>query len=348
MTASAQNLSTAPTQVTYTSWAVYWDELNVNPAIDRYTTALDEICTFAYQFGADGRLIPASTNLDLLRGRVQTQASQSQTKHVITVVNDVRTPDGNKLKDSAIVHRAIGTSKARAAHIKELMRLVEGPIAGLDIDYEKVAFEDAAAFQLFVQDLSRALREKQKWLSVVVQPRTSESVTPSMKKNGVATIDWKAIAPFVDRVKVMAYLFSFPSSAPGSVAPTSWVDQVASYGLRQVPGEKLSIILHLGGFDWPVGKPGRSIEYPQAKALALAHKTALMHDSRVGASHFTYVDGSLSHDVWVEDAAGLTQKVERLKSLGVRSIGFWRLGSGDPSFWDQLAPGPSPSDPIQL
>jgi spore germination protein YaaH len=332
-------------QTTYNSWAIYWDDATVIPAIVADTASLDELCLFAYQFSSDGKLIPAANHLDALHGRVST-AAKGHARFVITVVNDVREGQRNKLKDPEVVHKVISTPKARAAHIAELSALAD-KAEGIDIDYEKVAWADAAAFQTFIQELSPVLRAKHKWLSVVVQPKTSDATSESQKKNGVATIDWRAIAPYVDRVKVMAYLYSYPGSPPGSVAPLDWVDQIAAYGLTQVPPEKLSIILHLGGFDWPAGKPGKSIEYAQALALASARQTKLTHDPDVGASYFTYTDAQVPHTVWVEDATGLKEKVRRLKAAGIRSIGFWRLGAGDPAFWqflrDPQPPTPSPS-----
>jgi spore germination protein len=139
----------------------------------------------------------------------------------------------------------------------------------------------------------------------------------------------------------MAYLLHYGTSEPGSIAPTEWVGRIADYGRQHVPLEKLCLALHLGGFDWPNGKAsGKSIEYPQAVALMQAHHAKLKHDAATGSAVFRYRDAGEAHEVWIEDAQGIQDKIRVLTAKGITQIALWRLGAGDPALWDSLTASP--------
>ena len=85
-------------------------------------------------------------------------------------------------------------------------------------------------------------------------------------------VDWRALEPYADFLRVMAYYFSYSTSAHGPVVPVATLEQLADYVLHDpeqgIPLHKASIVLSLWGWDWPfpVGTPGRLIEYEEAMA----------------------------------------------------------------------------------
>jgi spore germination protein len=319
----------------WSSWVVYWDDRYPAEALHQYGSTMDEVCLFAYHFDQNGRIIPAGERVHHLSEAFRRMTFSRRPRWLVTIVNDVITPQGNRLKDPGVVHEAIATAKARGVHIQQLLELASG-FDGIEIDYERTRPEDSPAFSQLIEQLSSDLHQQHKWLSVVVQPRTDDSETPDMLRTGSATIDWETVASFADEVKVMAYLYRYSGSEPGSIAPMDWVERIASYSLRVIPQEKLCIVLHVGGFDWPKGSPGLSIEFDEVQALAARDGRPLEHDKDSESAYFSYHTSTTTHVVWVEDGQGLLNKVDRLRRLGITRIGFWRLNSGDPRLWDIL------------
>jgi spore germination protein len=321
--------------VRYHSWPVYWDNPAGEAALTTVGPALTEIGIFAYHFNDADQLVPATPWVDGKLVAARAAGPQAKPRMLITFVNDWMTAAGvGKLKDPIGTHRVLATLASRAAHIAEILRVCEG-LSGAEIDYERLDPQDRDGFSAFIHDLAEALHQRGQRLAVIVQPRSS--TTKPDDKNGAGTIDWASVGRDADEVKIMAYLYSYPGSLPGSVAPTWWLRNLVTYAKSVLPAEKLAIILHLGGFDWPEGGPGKAVEYPQAAALAAAKGVTLQHQSEPGAASFRYTDDQgKGHVVWVEDAAGLRDKVAVLREAGVASIGLWRLGTGDPTIWQAL------------
>jgi len=309
----------------FSSWLTYWDSLRARQALYAYGPQLEEVELFAYHFAPDDTLVPASPNFRELQDAFTQLPGPKKPRLAITIVNDLEGPQGIRLKDSGCVHRVLGTPAARDVHILQILAIADAA-QSIDIDYERVAPEDGQAFTDFIQALAQALHQKGKRLSVVVEPRTGD-------QTGYA---WKDLGQAADQLTVMAYLYHYAASDPGSIAPVDWVNEIAAYGLKQVPAEKFCIALHLGGFDWTKGSPGKSLEYDKADALAAAYGSKIELDSKSQSGHFTYSDGSKNHEVWIESPEGLLAKVERLRLSGVSHIAFWRLGTGSPVFWEHL------------
>ena len=309
----------------FSSWAVYWDDINAERSFTAHGRDLEEVAVFAYHFDTSGNLIPGNNRLIPLTRWIQEHLPEPRPRTLLTLVNDIALSSGSlRLKDAVCVHQAITAPAARAEHIRQILALSEG-VDGIDVDYERIDMADREAFSVFIQELGTALHARKKWLSVVVEPRPG-------------AIDWAAILPFVDRIKVMAYLYHYGSSAPGSIAPTSWVSELAENSLKIIPPDKLCMVLHLGGFDWPEGTPGRSIEYSQAAMLASVHDETFHKDADTGSAYFDYSDKNVLHHVWIEEASGLKLKIQALQKLGIVHVGFWRLGTGDPALWESQVP----------
>jgi spore germination protein YaaH len=323
----------APVVPQYSGWIVYWDAESGKGAA-RSWKDLEEISLFAYQFDPSGKLVPATSDVQGMKDWAKENRSSKRQRILMTVVNDAETGSGTLQKDAACVHKAIGTPEARAVHIQELVSLAEG-VDGIDIDYERLSLDDREAFSTFIKELGETLHHRHKWLSVILQPRTAQ--TADNDSSGAGVFDWAAIAPYADRIKVMAYLYHYSGSEPGSIAPVSWISPLTDYALTVVPPHKLGVALHLGGFDWPDMSPGRSLEFAQAKTLADAHHQKIQTDEQTQSGYFQYVDDhNVPHSVWIENASGLKAKVQALGNQGVPYVSFWRLGAGDPALPETL------------
>lgn len=326
-----------PASPTLSSWVVYWDLPGSFQQASASIHALKNISLFCYHFDRNGRLVPASPALMTLLPKLKALAPPGALGIWLTVTNDVeKSPRATRLKDPAMIHALLSHTARRSAHIAELTALA-GPVDGIEIDYENLQARDREAFSTFLTELAGALHRRSRKLAVVVQAKTDDRAG-----DGARAIDWRAAATVADGVKVMAYHFHHASGSPGPIAPPAWVDRLARFALERIPREKLAIVFTLSGFDWPPYQPGRSVDSIAALRLAKARQVPQERDLESDSPHFSYKDDAgLRHEVWFEDAESLRRKIETAASLGITELAFWRLGSGDPSFWAGL-PAKSP------
>jgi spore germination protein YaaH len=135
----------------------------------------------------------------------------------------------------------------RAQHIADLVALtVDNGYDGLDINYENFAFSDGRAsweatqpnWTTFVAELSAALRAQGKLLSVTI-PGPCDTANRCGGRNGYWVYNLPGIAPYADRVRIMAYDFTVQSIGP--IAPIGWVRANVEHAVTVMDPAKLQI-----------------------------------------------------------------------------------------------------------
>ncbi len=144
--------------------------------------------------------------------------------------------------------------KARATFISRLVSLaVVSGYDGLDLDFEKFAFSDGSStwattrpsWVTFVAQLSAALHARGKILSVTTPPIYNAARSGS---SGYWVYDWAGIGRYVDRLRIMAYDYSW--STPGPIGPFGWTERIVQFAVTQVPSGKVQIGVASYGRDW--------------------------------------------------------------------------------------------------
>src|SRR4029079_17255776 len=108
-------------------------------------------------------------------------------------------------------------------HAEAIRRLVATQgYDGVDIDYERLPLSVQANFSAFIQLLASKLHADGKKLSVTVYAKVNDSET----WDGAGGEDYAAIGAAADWVKLMAYDYSYSTSAPGALTPLAWLGQV--------------------------------------------------------------------------------------------------------------------------
>lgn len=311
------------------SWIIYWDGGKSLRAYERYGGSLAEVSVFAYQFGPDGALAPARPQVLAAADAVRLK---KRCRTAVSVVNDRLLPGGGRiLKDPAIVSEALATPERRRAHVALLLRVAEG-FDGLEMDYENLRYADRDAYSALIFELARALHARGQTLSVVVQAKTKEAF-----RDGPGAMDWKALGAEADELKVMAYNLHTAKSRPGPISPPDWIAQIVAYARTQLPLEKLCVILPLHGFDWRPGGLGSDLLWEKAMDLAKARGAKIERDEDSREARLTYEEKGERREAWFQDEESLRAKLDVLKKEGVKRVALWKLGTGDPAFWDRLA-----------
>ena len=313
-------------------WLVYWDLEGGEKTIQDLNGGLDGISLFACHFNSKGHLIPAS---DALPGQLRawkTRQISGRPFLWLTAVNDKVDKETSLYKDPAVVHQVLSDPAKRQAHLQELLDLSKGA-DGLEIDYENLLPADRGEYSHFLSELGTLLHARGQRLSVVVEPRTETQE----KVEGPGAADWAEIAVAADRVRVMAYYLHYGGGVSGPTAPPEWLDHIVAFALQRIPSEKLDIALCLDGIDWASDARGSECSFDQIEKLRTEKQIPLLRSDHGEPPHFTYQQGKDVHQVWYEDSESLREKMDRIQKAGVMHVSFWRLGTGDPDFWNWLA-----------
>jgi len=141
----------------------------------------------------------------------------------------------------------VADANLRAQHVADLVSLtVDNGYDGLDINYENFAFSDGRAsweatqpnWTTFVAELSAALRAQGKLLSVTI-PGPCNTANRCGGRNGYWVYNLPGIAPYADRIRIMAYDYTVQSIGP--IAPISWVRANVEHAVTVMDPAKLQI-----------------------------------------------------------------------------------------------------------
>ncbi|MBI5090441.1 MAG: hypothetical protein HZB15_16720, partial [Actinobacteria bacterium] len=206
--------------ITVAAWAPYWQSDTALQSFRSNSELFSDVSVVAFSAVSGDSIttypqVPASMISDY-----RAAATDRDVPLIATIFDD--SPSGTMAATFA-------DTTARAAHVELIVRLVvDGGFDGVDLDYEKFAYSDDRStwattrpnWIAFLTDLSAALHTLGKELIVSVPPvydggQTSES--------GYWVYDHAAMAPLVDRIRIMAYDYSFQGGDPGPIAPIDWV-----------------------------------------------------------------------------------------------------------------------------
>jgi spore germination protein YaaH len=215
-------------------------------------------------------------------------------------------------------------SKHRGELIADLLSAAKD-FDGLQIDFENIPPRDTDTFFSFLKDLRQGLPQE-KVFTVALPART--------KKIKDDQYDYENIKPYVDRILVMAYDEHWSNSKPGSVASMQWCKRVADYSLKTIGKEKLIMGLPFYGRAWGDYTPSRALIYTTTEKIIDEHKVTEIRREN-GIPVFEY-SRNVSIVVYYEDTYSLCTRMEMYKTMGVASIGFWRLGQETPEVWNYL------------
>lgn len=279
------------------------------------------------------------TTIVLRKGAGDPAVIAALRRHGLTVI-----PTVTETLDSTALARMLNDPAQRAAHVRTLVELVTGNgYDGIDLDYETMAWQGNPAdrpaagrgFVRLLADLGPALHRHGKLLTVAVGARTGPFA------RNWAVHDYAAIAPLVDRLRLMTYDYHSPGSTPGPIAPLWWVEAVASYALTVAPPGKVELGVPLYGYDWPADprRPGgwgtaTSLTYQKAEALRARYHATRHWSSVDAAPWFTYTaKGGVRHVVWYNDAASTSAKLALVGTYRLRGVALWVVGAEDARLW---------------
>jgi spore germination protein YaaH len=193
---------------------------------------------------------------------------------------------------------------------------------GLQIDFENVPARDGNAYRSFLAELSEKLgAAKMFTVALAARSRTLEN----------DVYDYGKIKDLVDRILVMAYDEHWSGSKPGPIASLDWCRTVANYALKIIGPEKLIMGGPFYGRSWGNWNPSQAYIYSTIQRIRDEQRIADVRRDK-GIPNFVYT-APITATVYYEDDYSISNRLEIYRSLGVRGVGFWRIGQESPTIW---------------
>ena len=378
--ASPAQAEPAPVRI-LSGWMPYWmtspsNPEGVNSAVQNADLFVD-VSPFWYSAtSAPGGNVQVGVNRNFTSAATSIPWAMGQLKGAgLTVIPAIADGSGKGRMAAVLADPA-----KRAAHIGDLVAMVTGGgYDGLDLDYETFAFSDGrsswAATQpnwtAFIQELSAALHAQGKLLSVTIPP-PCDTRSRCGGENGYWVYNMPGIAPFADRIRIMAYDYSY--HAIGPIAPITWVQNIVEYSKTVMDPAKLQIGVPTYGRAW-TKKSGNSFqltgncptsgssgaaktawnsltkmssvtaaEIPNVLAKNSVAESSVIWDDAAKETWFEY-DKNVNWSggtctarrvSWYVGPDGVLARSQLVGNLGINAAALWTIGGENPAQWALL------------
>lgn len=291
----------------------------IDPALLRQTLPfLTTMAPFTYGITPQGGLVPLDDQalIDAAKSmRVRPLLHLSTLTQEGTFSNELA---HTVLTDGAVQNRL-------AASLLETIQ--QKGYRGLDVDFEFIYPEDAAAYAAFIARMRESLSPLGLPVFAALVPKTSADQHGDLYEGH----DYRLLGSAADFVFLMTYEWGYTYGPPMAV----------DYALSEIPAEKIWMGIPNYGYDWTLpfrqGSRARSISNQEAATLAVQNRAAIRFDQAAQSPWFRYVDGQgREHEVWFEDARSIRAKLELARSRGLYGVGYWNLMRPFPQNWALL------------
>jgi len=331
------------------AWAPYWALDDALPDLEARASVLDEVSPFWFEASGVDDIGPnRNTPVDDANRFIETATAAG-----VPIVASIQ--DATEAGEMAAI---LADPALRTRHVDAIVEFADdGGFGGIDLDYEQFAFADGRDtwpetrpnWVTFVTELAGRLHADGRTLTVSVPPVYDARRT---SRSGYWVYDYGAIAPVVDRLRVMAYDYSNAGSDPGPIAPLDWVRRIIA-GTTKAAGDPSKLVLGvpLYGYNWPTATSGEcpngdgpgvtTVTARSVDELARERNATPVHDRATGEWSFVYElvldDGATSctqlRQVNYVAADGIQQRAELALGAGLSGVSFFALGYEDDATW---------------
>lgn len=279
---------------------------------------LSAMAPFTYGITAEGGLLPLDDEAMLEAARAR---GTRPVMHLSTLTEAGQFDTGR----AAFILTDYEAQGRLAAEV--LQTVLRKDFAGLDVDFEYLPGQLAAAYAAFLGRLRQLLAAQGRFLWAALAPKTSRRQRGLLYEGH----DYAAVAAAVDGVLLMTYEWGYTYGPPMAVAPLPNVRAVLDYAVTEIPAEKIFLGVPNYGYDWPLpfiqGETrAQSISNQRAIELAVQYGVSIQYDETAQSPFFHYTDaGGTAHEVWFEDARSMDAKLRLAAGYGFQGAGFWNL-----------------------
>lgn len=234
--------------------------------------------------------------------------------------------------DSDVSNRIVEDEKVSKDLVRNILSFMKSyGYQEVNINLEGVKYENKEKFTTFINIITEKLHNYNYKLGVTI-PAKSENNRDSTWSGAY---DYKLLGEIVDSVIIMAYDFHWPGGSPGPIAPIDWVKDVIDFAIIEIPLKKLYLAIGLYGYDWVLNydKNARGVIYNQIENILKKYSIQVEWDQDSQSPYFRYKDEDIEHEVWFENKASISRKIQLAEEYQLAGVACWRLGQEDPKIW---------------
>ena len=247
----------APLEIS--GWIPYWRTATGTADALLHLTAFKEINPFGYTVKQNGALFDA-LHADSPVWQALIRAAHEKKIRIIPTV---------MWSNTEAIHAVLKNKKSRAAHIKEIVAMVNNNgFDGVDIDYEAKKADTKIYFSAFLHDLYKAMGKK--WVMCTIESRTPlDSRFEIIPDHIQFANDYTALNAYCDRVRIMAYDqqsidLKLNEKAIGPYIPVAdpkWVEKVITLAATSISKKKIVIGVPTYGYEYEVTPLAQGYRY---------------------------------------------------------------------------------------
>jgi len=335
-----------------TGWMPYWATPASLDAVLANKELFDSVSPFWFQVvPQQGKAMvkPYNLNGGVTRESVRAALKTEGIKVIPSIVDD---------SPARFLAQQLRSPKKRTAFVRQIVNVaVAEKFDGIDLDLENFAFKDGKdswaktrpAWVAFVKQLSKGLKAEGKVLTVTTPPIYNRDYTPS---SGYWVYDWESIAPYIYRLRVMTYDYSFDT--PGPIGPLDWATQVMDFATTVMPARKVEMGVPAYGRNWVTKIEGTCpsdaevkrtyLNMQRGEELAKLRKATPQWDAKSAESTYSYTlsytDGVKSctvyRTVWFQTAESLSARSAAAAERRLGGIAIWSVNEVSPQGWVAL------------
>jgi spore germination protein YaaH len=288
-------------KIEISGWIPYWRTATGTNDVLPHLSQMTEVNPFGYTVKQDGELYDAA-GID--KGNWDSFFAQARAKKVRIIPTVM-------WSDTDAIHAVLSDPTLRKAHEDAIVTMVNSHnFDGVDIDYEGKMAEDMPNYSAFLKELYAKMGKK--LVSCTIEARTPpDSLYTTIPTDLQYANDYKVIAKYCDRVKLMTYdqesadLKLNTSAGTGlytPIADPAWVTKVVNLAAKDIPKSKLEIGVATYGYEYQVmPQSDGTYDYTLLEAFNPKYATDLAKSlgitpmrNAAGELSFTYVPPSLS------------------------------------------------------
>lgn len=349
-----------PPRKILTGWIPYYSIKTSLPAAINNADLIKEVMPFWYTLKINGKT--QSTVVTDLYTPANPSIPIAQTIGALRGAGFSLIPTITDGTEKGVLAGLLAKPAARTQIVQAITTMViANNYDGIDLDFEGFAFVDgnvtwsktAPLWTAFVKELSAALRAQNKLLSV----STPYVLDPKGTQKGYFVYAWAAIAPFIDRLRIMTYDYSV--SKVGPIGPLSWTERTVQYAVSVMPASKVYVGIAGYGRDWVTAVSGvcpanvASVIKGGAKAatfvmrdaqnLATSYGVTPVFNEQFGEMTFSYqkvyngttaaglaTSCTAQRTAWYQDAKSYSLRAALVDKYRLGGVTAWTIGMEEP------------------
>lgn len=349
-----------PPRKIFTGWIPYYSIKTSLPAAINNADLIREVMPFWYTLKFNGKT--QSTVVTDLYSPANPSVPIAQTIGALRNAGFLLIPTITDGTEKGVLAGLLAKPAARTQIVQAITTMVvSNNYDGIDLDFEGFAFVDGNAswtktaplWTAFVKELSASLKAQNKLLSV----STPYVLDPKGKQKGYYVYAWAAIAPFIDRLRIMTYDYSVAKVGP--IGPLSWTERTVQYAVSVMPASKVFIGIAGYGRDWVTAVSGvcpanvASVIKGGAKAatfvmrdaqnLAASYGVTPVFNEQFGEMTFSYqkvyngttaaglaTSCTAQRTAWYQDAKSYSLRAALVDKYRLGGLSAWTIGMEEP------------------